>query len=147
MIHRGIVQELIRGSAIVAVGGGEGCSACASRGSCVAVNGRRPEKKTVTVDNILGASAGDVVELELPVSVTMQVISITFLVPVALLIAGYWIMMPGGSNHGAIGAVGGLAAGMIIALSANRLLGKRSSYRMKMTGILEKQCGETEVVK
>ncbi|MCP4647116.1 MAG: SoxR reducing system RseC family protein, partial [bacterium] len=67
--------------------------------------------------------------------------------PVALLIAGYWIFMPVGSTHGAIGAVTGLVVGMVIALTANRTLGKRSTYKMRMTKLIEKKCSETEVTK
>ncbi|MCD4706892.1 MAG: SoxR reducing system RseC family protein [Candidatus Sabulitectum sp.] len=146
MIQRGVVRELVDGHAKIAVGGGEGCSVCASRESCLSITGSRPEEKIITTENVLGVSVGDVVELELPVSVTMQIIGLTFMVPVALLIAGYWIMMPAGSTQGAIGAVSGLAVGMLIALSVNRTLGKRASYRMRMTRILAK-CSEEEVTK
>lgn len=147
MIQRGVVQELVDGNAKIAVGGGEGCNACASRESCLSVTGSRPREKIITTENVLGVSVGDAVELELPVSITMQIIFITFVLPVALLIAGYWIMMPAGSAQGAIGAVSGLIIGMVVAFGANRTLGRRSTYRMRMTKILERKCDETEVTK
>ena len=147
MIQRGVVLELEDGNAKVAVGGGEGCSACASKESCLSITGTRPEEKVITVENIAAAEKGDVVELELPVSITMRIIAITFIVPVAMLIAGYWIFMPSGSTPGAIGAVSGLIIGMLIALGANRKLSKRSAYKMRMTRILEKKCNEEEVTK
>lgn len=147
MIQRGVVQEVVDGHAKIAVGGGEGCNVCASRESCLSITGARPEEKIITTENVLGVSVGDVVELELPVSITMQIIFITFVLPVVLLIVGYFIMLESGPGHGAIGAVSGLVAGMAIAISVNRSLGKRSSYRMRMTRILEKKCDETEVIK
>ncbi len=147
MIQRGVVLELEDGNAKVAVGGGEGCSACASKESCLSITGSRPEKKIITVENVSAASIGDVVELEIPVSITMQIIALTFLVPVTMLIAGYWIFMPAGSTPGAIGAVSGLIIGMLIALGANRKLSKRTAYRMRMTRILDKKCSEEEVTK
>lgn len=147
MIQRGVVLELEEGNAKVAVGGGEGCSVCASKESCLSITGSRPEEKVITVENVSGASKGDVVELELPISITMQIIALTFLVPVAMLIAGYWIFMPAGSTPGAIGAVSGLIIGMLVALGANRKLSKRSAYRMRMTRVLEKKCSEEEVTK
>ncbi len=145
MLQRGIVQEVVKGNARVAVGGGEGCSACRARGSCMSITGRAPEAKFITVENTHNAEPGDAVELELPVSATMQVIAVTFLVPVALLLAGYWIMMPAGSTQAALGAIGGLVAGMIIALAANRRLSGLTTHKMRMTGIVEKNCVETEV--
>lgn len=145
MIQRGVVKKVCGSTAMVAVGGGEGCSACNARESCMSVTGRKPEAKIMSVENTLNASAGDAVELELPVSATMQVIAITFLVPVATLLAGYWIMMPAGSTQGAIGAAGGLLAGMIVALAANRALGRNSKYRMRMSAITEKNCREMDV--
>ena len=145
MIQRGVVQEVVQGNARVVVGGGEGCGTCNARGSCMSITGKVPEEKIITVENSLGASAGDAVELELPVSVTMKVITVTFLLPVFLLIAGYWIMMPGGSAQGAIGAVGGLLAGMVVSLVVNRKLGKKESHRMMMTAIVKRKCEGTEV--
>lgn len=145
MRQRGIVQEVSKGYATVAVAGGEGCGACKARASCMSITGRAPEAKIITVENTHEARTGDAVELELPVSATMQVIAVTFLVPVALLLIGYWIMMPAGSTQAALGAVGGLVVGMAIALVANRRLSGLKTHKMVMTGIVEKNCQETEV--
>ncbi len=138
MIHRGVVQELEDGNAKIAVGGGQGCNACASKESCVSVTGTRPEEKIIVTENVLDVSVGDIVELELPVMITMKIIFITFILPVVLLIAGYFIMLEGGPGQGAIGAVAGLVAGMALAISMNRSMGKKASYKMRMTRILAK---------
>ncbi len=140
MIQRGVIQELNENMAKIVIGGGEGCNTCSSKESCVAITGTRPEEKIIEAENTLDASVGDVVELELPVIITMNIIGITFMVPVLLLIAGYWIMMPGGSTQGVIGAVAGLVIGMIIALVSNRALGKNAAYKMRMTKLIAKQC-------
>lgn len=145
MIQRGIVQKVSDGNAEVAVGGGEGCSTCNARESCMTITGKKPEAKLITVENVLNASAGDAVELELPVSATMRIISITFLLPVVLLLAGYWVMMPAGPTQGAIGAVGGLVIGIAAALFANRAMSSSGKYRMRMKSIIEKNCAETDV--
>lgn len=147
MIQRGIVQEVDGNTARVAVGGGEGCSTCNARESCMSITGRQPEAKLIEVENTLEASVGDAVELELPVSATMRVIALIFLLPVALLVAGYWVMMPGGSTSGALGAVGGLAVGIAVALAANRSLSGKKEYQMRMSAIIAKNCSETEVPK
>ncbi len=146
MIQRGVVMELDNGNAKVAVGGGQGCNACASKESCVSITGTRPEEKIITTENILGVEVGDIVELELPVSITMQIIFVTFILPVVLLLIGYFIMLEGGPTQGATGAVGGLAVGMVLAITVNRSMGKRASYKMKMTKILAK-CSEEESAK
>lgn len=140
MIQRGIVQSVEGGFAQVEVGGGEGCTACSARESCMSITGKQPEAKIIRVENVLNASVGDAVQIELPVSATMRIIAVTFLLPVVLLVAGYWVLMPGGSTQGAIGAVGGLAAGMLMALAVNRALSRRKEYSMRMTGIVEKNC-------
>jgi len=147
MLQRGIVQELSGSKAKIAVGGGEGCSACNSRESCMSITGKSPEAKIISVENTLNASTGDAVELELPVSSTMKVIALTFLLPVGMLVAGYWVMMPAGSTQGALGAVGGFSLGMIIALFANRAMAGKKEYQMRMTAITEKNCIETDVPK
>jgi len=147
MIQRGIVQEIWESNAKIAIGGGDGCSACNARESCMTITGKKPEAKLISVENTLNASVGDAVELELPVSSTIQVIALTFLLPVGMLVAGYWIMMPAGSTHGVLGAVGGLVVGMIIALLANRTLSVKKKYQMRMTAITEKNCSETDVSK
>lgn len=146
MIHRGVVKELENGKAKIAVGGGEGCNACASKESCVSITGTRPEEKLITAENDLGVSVGDIVELELPVGITMQIILITFILPVVLLTAGYFIMLEGGATRGALGALAGLVTGMALAISINRSMGKRASYQMRITRILAK-CSEEEVAK
>ena len=146
MIQRGVVVEMDNGNAKIAVGGGQGCNACASKESCVSITGTRPEEKIITTENILDVEVGDIVELELPVSITMQIIFITFILPVALLLTGYFIMLEGGAEQGAVGAVGGLVLGMVLAISVNRSMGKRASYKMRMTKILAK-CSEEESVK
>ena len=147
MIQRGVVQELVEGNAKVAVGGSEGCRTCTSKESCVVISGTVSEEKFVIVENVLGASVGDAVELELPIAISMQVIFVTFMLPVVMLIAGYFITLENGAASGAIGAVSGLAIGMVIALATNRTLAKKPSYRMKMTRIIAKMCNETEVKK
>ncbi|MCK5785108.1 MAG: SoxR reducing system RseC family protein [Candidatus Sabulitectum sp.] len=144
MIHRGVVLELDDGNAKIVVGGGEGCSSCASKESCVSITGTSPEEKIIVTENVLGVAVGDVVELELPVAITMRIIALTFLVPVALLFVGYWIMMPAGVTQGAVGAISGLLIGMGIALGANRTLGKRSDYRMRMTKLIARCSEEVE---
>lgn len=146
MIHRGAVLELEEGNAKIAVGGGEGCNACASRESCLSITGTRPEEKIITTENVLGVSVGDVVELELPVIITMKIIFITFVLPVVLLMTGYFVMLESGPGQGAIGAVSGLVTGMIVAILVNRSMGKRASHKMRMTRILTK-CSEEEVIK
>ncbi len=138
MTHRGVVLELEGDYAKIAVGGGQGCNACASRESCVSITGTRPEEKIITTENILEVSVGDVVELELPVTITMKIIFITFILPVVLLIVGYFIMLEGGPSKGAFGAVSGLLAGMVLAIFINRSMGKKASYKMRMTRILAK---------
>ncbi len=145
MIQRGVVQEIVNGEAKIAVGGGSGCNVCAAKDSCVAITGTRPEEKIITTGTLPGISAGDIVELELPVAATLQIIFITLVLPVILLIAGYFIMLEGGPMYGAIGAFSGLVAGLIIAVSANRTMGKRPSYRMRIAKIVAK-CTEQEVV-
>lgn len=147
MTRRGIVCELRGSNALVELGGGEGCGVCSARESCMSITGKTPESKKVAVENLLGASVGDAVELELPVSATMKVISLTFILPVALLLGGYWVFMPAGSAAGALGAVGGLLLGLVLALVSNKALGNKTGYRLTMTAIVEKNCPGTEVTK
>ncbi len=144
MIHRGVVVEIENSNAKIAVGGGQGCNACASKESCVSITGTRPEEKIIVTENLLGVKEGDIVELELPVTITMQIIFVTFILPVALLITGYFIMLEGGATQGAIGAVSGLVVGMILAISMNRSMGKKASFKMRMTKVLAR-CSEEEV--
>jgi len=145
MVQRGVVQAVFEGIASVAVGGGAGCGTCNARESCMTITGKKPEAKLIKVRNTLNAAVGDAVELELPASAALGIIALTFLLPVALLIIGYWIMIPAGSTRGALGAVGGLAVGMGISLAVNRMLEKKSAIRVQMTAIVQKECSGTDV--
>jgi len=91
------------------------------------------------VGNRADARPGDLVEVELKTSSTIWVIAVTFLLPVAMLFAGYLVGAPGGAGSAALGALAGLVAGGILALGANRALCRRSSFRMEVVRVLERR--------
>ena len=90
------------------------------------------------MSNDIGASPGDLVELELRSSASLTIIASTFLLPVFLLFAGYLFMMNGTDLQRALGAGAGLVAGIVSAIVINKRLGSKKGYNMQMMRILER---------
>lgn len=94
--------------------------------------------------NRADARTGDLVEVELKTSSTIWVIAVTFLLPVAMLFAGYLVGAPGGAGSAALGALVGLVAGGLLALGVNRALCSRSSFQMEVVRVLERPEGQED---
>jgi positive regulator of sigma E activity len=136
MLHTGVVREVREGTAVVAVDG-SGCGACSARGACFSLSGKAPGERILEARNDAGAGIGDTVEVEFRLQASMTSISVTFLVPVALMGAGYVIAMPGGTSMAALGAGAGLAAGLFLAWAVNRMLCRRPGYGLSVRRVVE----------
>ena len=137
MRQNGLVTKVDGGRATVSLGGGSECSSCSSRHSCFSLSGSRMRKIEAVLENTVGASVGDLVQVELMPMASLAIISVSFLLPVALLMAGYFVAMPAGPLQGAAGAGIGLAAGIVVSVVLNRKLAARKDFNLRITGIVD----------
>ncbi len=138
MTRKGLVREVSREEALVCPVDGNECDSCEARHACLSLSGGKDKNTDFWMPNDIGASPGDLVELELRSSASLTIIASTFLLPVFLLFAGYLFMMNGTDFQRALGAGAGLVAGIVSAVVINKRLGTRKGYNMQMTKILER---------
>jgi sigma-E factor negative regulatory protein RseC len=135
--QNGIVTRVLDDSIVVSLGGGTDCSSCGNRNSCFSLTGSRMRKMEATLDNTVGASVGDLVQVELLPRASMAIITISFLLPVALLLAGYAVAMPMGPYQGAAGAGIGLMVGIVLSIILNRKIARKKNFDLRITGIVD----------
>ena len=135
MIHSGIVSEIRGRNAIVAVDSAR-CNTCAVKDACMGLISSCSGERFLEAANDAGARTGDTVEVELRPPAALTVVSITFLVPVVLMGAGYAVMARGPIS-GAIGAVAGLIMGLLLSWLANRRLRTKPGYGLSVIRVLE----------
>ncbi len=136
MTHTGVVRELRGKTALVVVDQSQ-CGSCSAKSACYGLSGRGPGERVIEADNHAGASVGERVEVELGVHATMTVISVTFIVPVLTMGAGYALLMGRGVTQGAAGAGAGLVAGLLLAWLINRTLSRRQGFGLTVKRVLE----------
>ncbi|MBN2585828.1 MAG: SoxR reducing system RseC family protein [Candidatus Fermentibacteraceae bacterium] len=143
MTREALVKEVRDGKALVCpVDTGE-CDSCEARNACHTLSGGKDRKvMSFWTENAAGASRGDIVSLELKPSASLTIITVTFLVPVLLLFAGYLFMSGGTDGERAAGSAAGLILGIVMAVVANRRMGAHKSFNMRIVSILEKAEGK-----
>ncbi len=134
----GLVREIRGDEALICSADGNECDSCEARHACFSMSGTEGKKDDFWMLNDIGASPGDMVELELKSSASLTIIASTFLLPVFLLFAGYLFMMNGTDLQRALGAGAGLVAGIAAAIVINKRLGTKKGYNMQMTEILKR---------
>lgn len=138
MTRKGLVRELKGNEALICPADGDECDSCEARHACLSLSGGKDRKADFWMINDIGASPGDLVELELKSSASLTIIASTFLLPVFLLFAGYLFMMNGSDSQRALGAGAGLIAGIVTAIVINKRIGAKKGYSMQITKILER---------
>ena len=136
MTRKAVVLEVRGDEALVSLTGAEECDGCAAKSSCFTLSSGRKREETLWLLNDAGASVGDMVELELAPSASLKVISVTFLVPVLLLAAGYLLVSNGSDGQRALGAGIGLAVGIVFALLVNRRLSAKGFSGLAMIRVI-----------
>ena len=139
MTRNGIILELREDEAFVSLTGAEECESCAAKGSCFTLSSKRKREDKLWLRNEVGAAVGDMVELELAPSASLKVISVTFLVPVLLLVFGYMFASSGSDGQRAVGAAIGLVTGVIIALLVNRKLAASGFTGLTLARIIPRE--------
>ncbi len=84
----------------------------------------------------VGASPGDIVEIELPPGRAVLLISLFFLLPVAGLLAGLLLGSGGGAGRTALAAFLGGAGGMITGLAVSSRLSREEGFAMRTVAIV-----------
>jgi positive regulator of sigma E activity len=143
MTRKGLVREVRGDEALICPTDGSDCNSCEARHACLSLSGGSDRNTDFWMPNDLGASPGDLVELELRSSASLTIIASTFLLPVFLLFAGYLFMMNGTDLQRALGAGVGLIVGIVSAVVINKRLGTKKGYNMQMMKILEKADSDT----
>ncbi len=136
MLHTGVIREVRGQVAVVCVDAAQ-CGSCSEKSTCYGLSGRKPGDRLIEAVNEAGASVGDRVEVEFRARASMAAISITFLLPVLLMGAGFAALNPRGAAAGAAGAAAGLLIGLAIAWYLNRRIGKRPGFGLTVTRVLE----------
>ncbi len=143
MTRQGIVREVRGEEALICSTDSNECDSCEAKHACLSLSGGKERNTDFWMPNDIGASRGDLVELELRSSASLTIIASTFLLPVFLLFAGYLFMMNGTDLQRALGAGVGLVAGIVSAIVINKRLGTKKGYNMQMTKIVEKADSDT----
>lgn len=138
MTRTGLVREVRGDQALICPADDNECDSCEARHACLSLSGGADRNADFWMQNDIGASPGDLVELELKSSSSLTIIASTFLLPVFLLFAGYLLMMNGPDSQRALGAGAGLVAGIAAAIVINKRLGAGKDYNMQMTKILKR---------
>jgi sigma-E factor negative regulatory protein RseC len=137
--EQGTVSRVLKSKkAVVTVGRGDACGACAAKGACQTLGG--PSKiLEVEVDNQLGANPGDVVQLTMQESAVIKASAILYLVPALGLIfgasAGYVIAQKLEYQSDPLSILGAFT-GMGLGLLLSYLLGKRAAKLNTITPLL-----------
>ena len=98
MTRKALVREVRDGLALVCPVDSSECDSCEAKHACLSLSGKKREERSFWLSNEAGASEGDIVRLELKPSASLAIITVTFLVPVLLLFAGY--MLRGRTRRG-----------------------------------------------
>lgn len=136
--QNGLVRKAVDGQVIVSLAGGIECSSCEARHTCFSLSDRGNRKLEVTLANTVNASVGDMVEVELQPRASMTIITVSFLMPVLMLLAGYAIAMPAGVVQGAVGAGIGITVGITASIVLNRKLSRMKDFDLRIVRIIEK---------
>jgi len=136
--QNGLVRKVVDGQVVVSLAGGIECSSCEGRHTCFSMSSSGNRKIEVTLTGTVSASVGDMVEVELLPRASMMIITVSFLMPVLMLLAGYAIAMPAGVVQGAIGAGIGITAGITASIILNRKLSRRKDFDLRIVRIVEK---------
>ena len=118
---RGVVEQVKRGKALVALSGDEACAACKAEGSC-GLSGTR-KGRSVWVLDTLGAEPGDAVKVELSDEGILAASFVLYGIPLGGLLLGALVGQAcGGENRSIVGAAVGLVASIpVVRLMANKI--------------------------
>ncbi len=129
--EEGVVVDVVGRVARVKVVRGAGCATCAIAEKCP-FNAATPRDWQVWAQNEVGARKGDKVKISIAPSRYILISALLFILPVAMLIAGYVLARAlGATESSAVGAavVGAFAAYVIIRAAEKSSL-RTTSYRV-----------------
>jgi sigma-E factor negative regulatory protein RseC len=139
--EEGVVERISQRKAVVRIQSGGRCQSCSSREAC-GVSGGREMK--IDLDNELGASVGDRVEISLPTRSLMKLAFLIYFLPVLALIFGAYLGKWMGNEilHTESVVVQIISGALAMALTflglrhLDRRLHSTSDFRPRMTRIL-----------
>jgi positive regulator of sigma E activity len=136
--ERGVVVSASGGSVDVRVAGGAACEAC---GQCC-----RIDRDGLTIEGAIdrfGARVGDEVEVEVPEEADVRAGIVVYVLPVAALLAGYVLGNLAGAAAGlppdamgAVGAVAGVSAGLLLLRLRGRAAASPQRLRPQVRAII-----------
>ncbi len=138
MNRRALVLKVEKGRAYVSPVDVSDCEGCEAGNACRSFSGKNRKPRPFWVLDDIGVSEGDVVDVELKPSVSLTIISVTFLVPVLMLFAGYLFTLGGSTLEVASGSGIGLLAGILFSVLVNRRLAYGKGFGMRVTNVVKK---------
>jgi positive regulator of sigma E activity len=143
--QNGIVRSAEGGSALVVLTGSEGCASCSGRGSCGILSGGARKPREVRVLDPIGASPGDLVELELPPQRALLAIFLLFILPVIGLLAALLVTPSSASQPvRALYVLGGMAVGILLGTTIARAHSRSKDFDMSITAVLGRPSCSTD---
>lgn len=126
-MDRGTVKKTENGFAYIEMELNASCRSCSNKGVCMA--GDKPAQ--LKIENSIGLRENDIVEIDLPPQTKLSAGFLVFILPVILMFAGYYISFSISSvdTAGIIGAVTGLAAGVLIVIMINRMISRTRYFK------------------
>jgi sigma-E factor negative regulatory protein RseC len=132
MTQQATVEKLLPGGrAMISVRRKAACAAeCATCGGCA-----HPEE-TMTAEalNLCDARPGDAVTVESETGRVMGLAALLYVMPVALLVAGYFVV-PGGEGVRIVGALLGLAAGLAVCFGVSRHMRRTGANAFRLVAV------------
>jgi sigma-E factor negative regulatory protein RseC len=122
-VSNGVVTGLDGDHVWVEVATGSGCGSCESQGSCGSgILGVSARPRRYRLPNDIGARAGDVVSISMPGGGVLRAALLSYLLPLALGLAGAaaGMWLGGGDGHALLGLGAGLGVGLLILRRAAR---------------------------
>lgn len=140
IVEMGEVIDSRDGLAVVLVNRSSACEGCGAKGACHAFGGGRDAK--VSVDNEIGAKAGDVVEIGIEEASLVKASFVVYILPIIALLLGaaggqHFSEQIGISGEGAAAFCGLLAliGSLVVIRLFDPLLKKRRSMRPRIIKI------------
>lgn len=110
-------------------------SACSGECHKCSGCGAAKEQLLLTAQNPIGAIPGQLVRISAASAPVLKAAAVLYLLPIALLIAGYLLMMP--ANLGILGSGAGLLLGVLLVWRYDRKVAAKQNTEYTITAILK----------
>jgi sigma-E factor negative regulatory protein RseC len=131
----GKITRIKNGWMTIQIRSSENCSACASKSACFFA-GPSSNYRYIKIHSVSGYKEGNTISLDYRESSKILAAVVVFLIPIVLLLAGYFVgnSLIKGSGGGILGAVSGFLVSIGVIYLLNRILARSRLFLPKVSG-------------